>query len=128
MFVAMKIFSAQLFNRLFSLFDRFIGEESTAAGARIELTNSPTWIIDPIDGTLNFVHGYPVVSISVALLVDKVTELGVVYNPIHNQLFSARRGMGAFLNNRPIRVSNKASESTLPFIIFFKEGGNLPFT
>lgn len=92
------------------LFYRFIGEESTAAGSRIELTNSPTWIIDPIDGTLNFVHGYPVVSISVALLVDKVTELGVVFNPLLNQLFYARRGRGAFLNDRPIRVSGKGSE------------------
>lgn len=109
------------------LFYRFIGEESTAAGSRIELTNSPTWIIDPIDGTLNFVHGYPVVSISVALLVDKVTELGVVYNPLHNQLFSARRGRGTFLNDRPIRVSGKTGESTL-HIYFIKQGGMPPFT
>lgn len=86
---------------------RFIGEESTADGAKIELTDSPTWIIDPIDGTMNFVHGYPNVCISVGLLVNKVTEIGVIYNPVLEQLFTARRGQGALYNDKPIKVSDK---------------------
>lgn len=86
---------------------RFIGEESTAIGQKIELTNAPTWIIDPIDGTMNFVHGLPHTCISVALLINKTTEIGIVYNPVLEQLFAARKGQGAFLNGAPIHVSDK---------------------
>uniref|UniRef100_A0A3Q0R6X7 Inositol-phosphate phosphatase n=1 Tax=Amphilophus citrinellus TaxID=61819 RepID=A0A3Q0R6X7_AMPCI len=50
---------------------RFIGEESVAAGERVELTDHPTWIIDPIDGTVNFVHRFPFVAISIAFTVNK---------------------------------------------------------
>ncbi|XP_018400060.1 PREDICTED: inositol monophosphatase 1 [Cyphomyrmex costatus] len=86
---------------------RFIGEESTSSGQKIELTDAPTWIIDPIDGTMNFVHGLPYTCISVALLINKITEIGIVYNPILEQLFTARKGQGAFLNGAPIHVSNE---------------------
>lgn len=86
---------------------KFIGEESTAMGEKIELTNAPTWIIDPIDGTMNFVHGLPHTCISVALLINKTTEIGIVYNPVLEQLFTARKGQGAFLNGAPIHVSDK---------------------
>ncbi|KAL0112222.1 hypothetical protein PUN28_011942 [Cardiocondyla obscurior] len=86
---------------------RFIGEESTASGQKVELTDAPTWIIDPIDGTMNFVHGLPHTCISVALLINKVAEIGIVYNPILEQLFTARKGQGAFLNGAPIHVSNE---------------------
>lgn len=86
---------------------KFIGEESTATGQKLELTNAPTWIIDPIDGTMNFVHGLPHTCISVALLIDKTTEIGIVYNPILDQLFTARKGQGAFLNGAPIHVSDR---------------------
>ncbi|KAG5320879.1 IMPA1 monophosphatase, partial [Acromyrmex heyeri] len=86
---------------------RFIGEESTSSEQKIELTNAPTWIIDPIDGTMNFVHGLPYICISVALLINKITEIGIVYNPILEQLFTARKGQGAFLNGAPIHVSNE---------------------
>lgn len=86
---------------------RFIGEESTSSGQKVELTNAPTWIIDPIDGTMNFVHGLPYTCISVALLINKITEIGIVYNPILEQLFTARKGQGAFLNGAPIHVSNE---------------------
>lgn len=51
---------------------QFIGEEETSEGKKAVLTNAPTWIIDPIDGTLNFVHSFPHSSISIALLVNKV--------------------------------------------------------
>uniref|UniRef100_A0A1B6G4A5 Inositol-1-monophosphatase n=1 Tax=Cuerna arida TaxID=1464854 RepID=A0A1B6G4A5_9HEMI len=83
----------------------FIGEESTDSGQKMELTDSPTWIIDPIDGTMNFVHGYPYVCISVALLVNKETQFGIIYDPLLDQLFTARKGQGAFYNNKPMRVS-----------------------
>ncbi|CAL7935342.1 unnamed protein product [Xylocopa violacea] len=85
---------------------KFIGEEGTSLGNKAELTNAPTWIIDPIDGTMNFVHAFPHTCISIALLVNKITEIGVVYNPISEQLFTARRGQGAFLNGAPINVSD----------------------
>lgn len=54
---------------------RFIGEESIADGAKCLLTDSPTWIIDPIDGTMNFIHGFPNFCISIALLINKVSDL-----------------------------------------------------
>lgn len=64
-------------------------------------------MIDPIDGTMNFVHGLPHTCISVALLINKVTEIGIVYNPIVEQLFTARRGQGAFMNKKAIKVSGE---------------------
>lgn len=86
---------------------RFIGEEATASGTKVELTDSPTWIIDPVDGTMNFVHGFPHSSISVALWDKKVPQIGVVYNPVLEQLFTARKDKGAFLNGQPIHVSGE---------------------
>lgn len=96
---------------------RFIGEESTAAGSKCELTDDPTWIIDPVDGTMNFVHGYPNVCVSVALWVNKVAQIGIIYNPILDLFFSARRGQGAFLNGKPIHVSheNELSKSLIGY-------------
>ncbi|XP_014489092.1 PREDICTED: inositol monophosphatase 1-like [Dinoponera quadriceps] len=85
----------------------FIGEESAASGQKITLTDAPTWVIDPIDGTMNFVHGLPHTCISIALLINKTAEIGIVYNPILEQLFTARKGQGAFLNGAPIRVSGE---------------------
>jgi myo-inositol-1(or 4)-monophosphatase len=64
-----------------------------------------TWIVDPLDGTTNYAHGYPVFAVSVALQVDSEVEFGVVYDPNRNELFAARRGMGATLNGAPIHVS-----------------------
>lgn len=85
----------------------FIGEETTSEGVKVELTESPTWIIDPVDGTLNFVHSFPHSCISIALLVDRVAEIGIVYNPVLKQLFTARRGKGAYYNGDRIHVSGK---------------------
>ncbi len=64
------------------------------------------WIIDPIDGTVNFAHGIPICCISIGLEHNGVMKLGVVFNPFMNELFFAERGKGAFLNNRPLKVSN----------------------
>jgi len=63
------------------------------------------WIIDPLDGTVNFAHGFPMFCVSIALEVDGVLEYGVIYDPLRDELFEARRGAGASLNGRPIRVS-----------------------
>nr|CAD7462419.1 unnamed protein product [Timema tahoe] len=90
---------------------KFIGEESVADGAKCDLTVSPTWIIDPVDGTMNFVHGYPNVCVSVALWVDKEPQLAIIYNPVLEQLFTARRGEGAFLNGSRIHASKETELS-----------------
>ena len=65
------------------------------------------WIIDPLDGTTNFIHGYPVYSVSVALQVRGKIEQAVIYDPSRNDLFTATRGRGAFLNDRRIRVGKQ---------------------
>ena len=64
------------------------------------------WIIDPLDGTTNYIHGYPVFSISIGLEWEGDIILGVVYDPSHEELFVAEKGKGAQLNGHPIRVSN----------------------
>lgn len=64
------------------------------------------WIIDPLDGTRNVMHGYPHFSISIALTKKNVVELGLIYDPIRQELFTATRGQGAYLNNRRIRISD----------------------
>ena len=67
--------------------------------------NEYTWIIDPLDGTCNFVHGFPQFAVSIALQKGEHIEAGVIYDPIRNELFTAARGDGAFLNNHRIRTS-----------------------
>ena len=65
------------------------------------------WIIDPLDGTTNFIHGFPVYCVSIALAWRGRVEIGVVYDPTRNDLFTATRGRGAFLNDRRLRVSKR---------------------
>ena len=65
------------------------------------------WIIDPLDGTTNFIHGFPVYCVSIALQVRGRIEQAVIYDPSRNDLFTATRGRGAFLNDRRIRVSKR---------------------
>jgi myo-inositol-1(or 4)-monophosphatase len=69
------------------------------------------WIIDPIDGTTNYAHGYPIFCVSVALEVEGVIRLGTVYNPMLAELFVAEKGAGAFLNSRQLTVSRTAKLS-----------------
>lgn len=66
------------------------------------------WIIDPLDGTSNYIHQFPLFSVSIGILAKNKLQAGVVYDPLHNELFSAIQGKGAFLNNRPIRTSRVA--------------------
>ena len=80
----------------------FLGEES----GRHEGTDSThTWIVDPLDGTTNFLHGIPQFAISVGLERSGTIVAGVIYNPITDELYTAERGKGAFLNDRRLRVA-----------------------
>lgn len=82
-----------------------LGEES---GNEFGNKNSDfVWIIDPLDGTTNFIHGFPVYAVSIALSFKGKIEHAVVYDPSRNDLFTATRGRGAFLNERRIRVSKR---------------------
>ena len=65
------------------------------------------WIIDPLDGTTNFIHGFPVYCVSIALAVKGKVEQAVIYDPSRNDLFTATKGRGAYLNERRIRVSKR---------------------
>ena len=69
------------------------------------------WIIDPLDGTTNFLHGFPQFAVSIALLHKGRLEQGVVYDPLRQEMFSATRGAGAMLNNRRLRVSSRTNLS-----------------
>jgi myo-inositol-1(or 4)-monophosphatase len=80
----------------------FLGEE----GGRQEGDDkSHCWIVDPLDGTTNFLHGIPQFAISIGLERDSVIVAGVIYNPVTEELFTAERGKGAFLNEQRLRVA-----------------------
>jgi myo-inositol-1(or 4)-monophosphatase len=79
-----------------------LAEESGRTGA-----SDFVWIIDPLDGTTNFLHGLPQFSVSIALAERGVLSQAVVYDPSRNELFTASRGAGAFLNDRRLRVSRR---------------------
>lgn len=87
--------------------DSVLGEEG---GGSVE-SQGRRWLIDPVDGTTNFAHSYPFFCVSIGLEIDGVLSVGVVYNPISSELFTAEKGKGAFLNDKKIQVSNVASLS-----------------
>jgi myo-inositol-1(or 4)-monophosphatase len=74
-------------------------------GGLADNTSEYRWVVDPLDGTTNFAHGYPVFCVSIALEYQGESVLGVVYDPMRDELFAAERGGGAALNNLPIHVS-----------------------
>ncbi|WP_041360393.1 inositol monophosphatase family protein [Nitrosomonas sp. Is79A3] len=82
-----------------------LAEESGRRGD--EKNSEYQWIIDPLDGTTNFLHGFPKYSVSIAVKHKGVLSHAVVYDPTNNELFTATRGGGAFLNDRRIRVSKR---------------------
>lgn len=84
----------------------FIGEESVAAGMPCEFTDNATWIIDPVDGTTNFVHGFPFVAVSIGFAVNKEMEFGVVYSCLEDKMYTGRKGKGAFCNGEKLEVSD----------------------
>jgi len=91
----------------------FLAEESVSQAEGTEvLTHEPTWIIDPIDGTTNFVHGFPFFCVSIGLAIGRSVVAGVIYNPNFQELFRAVRGQGAFLNDRAIKVSEASTIGT----------------
>lgn len=81
----------------------FIAEESVRG--KLTMTNEPMWVIDPIDGTTNFVHRFPQCATSIAFFLNKEVQIGVVFNPITDHVFSAIKGQGAFLNGKTIHGS-----------------------
>jgi len=84
-----------------------IGEESFSENFFKTSFHKTYWLIDPIDGTLNFLHNLMYVAISVALMKEKEPILGIVYNPFLEEFFYAEKGKGAFLNKKPIKVSQE---------------------
>ncbi len=84
--------------------DAVVGEETASAA----VTRGRRWIVDPVDGTTNFVHGHPFVAVSIALVDDDGPAVGVVAAPVLGETFHAVRGGGAFLNGREMRVSDVA--------------------
>ena len=93
-------------------------EESGERGA-----SRYTWLVDPLDGTTNFLHGIPYYCVSIALRIDDTVVVGVVFDPTSGRLFTAIRGNGAFLDGNPIRVSGRAglSEAVIGTGLPFKD-------
>lgn len=85
----------------------FLGEEGGLQGSSEHL-----WVIDPLDGTSNYLHGMPHFAVSIAHQVGGRTEHGLIYDPLREELFTATRGKGAFLNNTRIRVSDRKDLAT----------------
>src|SRR6516225_6736270 len=94
----------------------FLGEEG---GRRDGDDKSHTWIVDPLDGTTNFLHGIPQFAISIALEREGVVVAGVIYNPANEELFIAERGKGAFLNDQRLRVAarRRLSDSVVACVL-----------
>ncbi|MCU1375148.1 MAG: Inositol-phosphate phosphatase [Actinomycetia bacterium] len=88
--------------------DGILGEEGTADPG----TSGVRWVIDPLDGTTNFVYGLPAFAVSIAVEVDGITEVGVVADAAHRETFTAIRGRGAHLDGRPIRCNDATTLAT----------------
>ncbi len=85
---------------------QILGEEGGSIGQ-----SEYVWIVDPLDGTVNYAHGFPFYCVSIALEIRGTRAIGVVYDPIRDELFSATQGGGAYLNNQLIRVSSQKTLS-----------------
>lgn len=88
---------------------KFMGEEEDDEENVLEeeLGNEPTWILDPIDGTTNFVHQFDFTVISLALCVEKQPVIGIIYCPVKGELFEATMGNGAYLNGKRLRINSE---------------------
>lgn len=106
-----------------------VGEESFAASGKsvVEMTDAPTWIVDPIDGTTSFVHGYPFFCCSIGFAINRIPVVGVIYNPTLDQLYTARSGNGAFMNGRrlPFSHPDPLPLDDLGQALIIVEGGSL---
>lgn len=88
---------------------RLVGEEGIARDTGSGAEAAYAWIVDPLDGTTNFAHSYPHFAVSIALAHEQTVVLGVIYDPMRDELFVAERGAGATLNGRRLRVSSTDS-------------------
>jgi myo-inositol-1(or 4)-monophosphatase len=88
---------------------QFLGEEESFGKSPEDVRPNrdapPTWVVDPLDGTANYVHDIPAYCVSIGLVIAQEPVVGVIFDPRQNELFAAARGLGAFLNGRPIHVS-----------------------
>jgi len=105
----------------------FLGEESTNAEQVAALASDKgCWILDPVDGTSNFVSGIPIFSVSLALIVNKKIVAGLVYDPSQDEMFSARKDLGAYLNDKKLTgKTSKENISQCTAIVDFKR---LPYS
>ncbi|MBX9681818.1 MAG: inositol monophosphatase [Gemmataceae bacterium] len=83
----------------------FLGEEDMSSHGRLPVDAPPTWIVDPIDGTTNYVHDFPFYCISIGLMTEGELTVGVIYDPSKKEMFAAAKGHGAFLNERRIQTT-----------------------
>ena len=97
-------------------------------GSKINKDTENTWIIDPIDGTTNFLHGVPHFAISIALKSGDEIVSGLIYDPIKDEMFYAEKNNGAFFNNRRIRVSKKKDVESCLFASGGKGSSNIELT
>ena len=96
-------------------------------GSKITKNAEYRWIIDPLDGTKNYIQNIPVFCVSIALEKNETVILGVIYDPVHDELFTAEKGKGAYCNNTPIKVSGRGiSEALIATGFPFKSKNYLP--
>ncbi len=107
--------------------DHAILAEESGASANLHDKHENVWIIDPLDGTTNFIHGFPTYCVSIALKQRGQITQAVVYDPNRNDLFTATKGGGAFLNEKRIRVSrrDKMADALIGTGFPFRDTGNL---
>lgn len=86
---------------------KFMGEESFSGGDNAALSDAPTFIVDPIDGTTNFIHGFPYACTSLGLSIDKEPVVGVIYNPFLDHLYTGVKDKGSYL------ITNAATDSPI---------------
>jgi myo-inositol-1(or 4)-monophosphatase len=87
--------------------NHIIFSEESHGALLSSITKEPTWVIDPLDGTSNFIADIPLFAITIALVVNDETRIGLIYDPLHEDLFVATRGGGSVLNKQQIHVSNR---------------------
>jgi myo-inositol-1(or 4)-monophosphatase len=101
-----KLAEQEIINTVRELYPHhlFLGEESGSSGGGGD-NSEYVWIIDPLDGTVNYIHGHPHFSMSIAVQRNGIVECGLVYDPLRQEIFTAARGNGAYFNRKRIRVS-----------------------
>ena len=116
-----------LFTSLRNLYPSFdlVGEETVSSRVKkkVDLKDTPTWVIDPVDGTTNFVHGFPFVCICVGLCVNKKPVLGVVYSPILEEFYWGIEGKGSYMNDRKLPLIKNTPIKSIKKSLFITEYG-----